>query len=108
MNKYIDHYKVAIQHPDVSGFEMLDMLMVRDRLEAQWNELTLQEQNEVLAADKQLLSQADQFFAALSQVTHFEYERQQRRPEPEQWWWYLDVLVKLPQPFEFDSQPTTA
>jgi hypothetical protein len=105
---YVAHYKVAVQHSDVSGFEMLDMLMVRDQLEARWNRLTLHEQNEILAADRQLLSHADQFFAGLSQVTHLEYERQQRQPEPERWWWYLDVLVKLPQPLEFDSQPTSA
>jgi hypothetical protein len=105
---YVAHYKVAVQHPEVSGFEMLDMLMIRDRLEVQWNRLTLQEQNEVLASDRQLLSHADQFFAALSQVTSFDYERQHRQPGPEQWWWYLDVLVQLPQPSHFDSQPATA
>jgi hypothetical protein len=105
---YVAHYKVAVQHSDVSGFEMLDMLMVRDQLEARWNRLTLHEQNEVLAADRQLLSHADQFFAALSQVTRFDYERKQRQPGPERWWWYLDVLVQLPQSFRFESQPATA
>ena len=32
MNKYLAHYQAAVQHPGVSGFEVLEMLMVRDKL----------------------------------------------------------------------------
>lgn len=32
MNKHLTHYLIATQHPDVSGFEVLDMLITRDHL----------------------------------------------------------------------------
>ena len=97
MNKYLTHYQVAVQHPGVSGFEVLDMLMARDKLLQQLALLTAKEKVQLAVADRALLTHAAEFYAELAQITSLEYERQQRKPAPAQWWWYLDVLLQLPE-----------
>jgi hypothetical protein len=98
MNKYLKHYLVAVQHPEVSGFELLDMLMARDKLLEEWASLTPQQQMQATAADQQLIAHATIVVAELSRLTELSYERQHRKPSPEQWWWYLDVLAHTPMP----------
>ena len=95
MNKYLAHYQVAVQHPGVSGFEVLDMLMVRDKLLAQVAALSAGEQAQLAVADQYLLAHTAEFCAELAQITDLEYERQQRKPTRTQWWWYLDVLLQV-------------
>jgi len=98
MNKYLAHYQVAVRQPGVSGFETLDMLMMRDKLVQQRALLTTEEKVQLAVADQQLLAHAGEFYAELTNITDLEYERQQRKPTPTQWWWYLDVLLQLPDP----------
>ena len=95
MNKYLAHYQVAVQHPGVSGLEVLNMLMVRDKLLAQVETLSAGEQAQLAAADQRLLAHTAEFCAELAQITDLEYERQQRKPTRVQWWWYLDVLLQI-------------
>ncbi|RIK36902.1 MAG: hypothetical protein DCC55_25880 [Chloroflexi bacterium] len=96
MNKYLKHYSIAVQNSNVSGFELLDMLMARDKLFQDWASLSPQERAQVAAADQQLLANAKAFMVELSMVTELSHERQRRGPTPEQWWWYLDVLSNTP------------
>ena len=96
MNKCLKHYLVAVRHPDVSGFELLDMLMARDKLFEEWASLTPQQQVQAVAADQELLAHAATVVAELSRLTDLSYERQRRNPSPKQWWWYLDVLAHTP------------
>ena len=87
---------MAVEHPEVSGFEHLNMLMVRDRLAEQELSLTPDETKRLKAADQRLLEQAADFQAELARITTLENERQHRQPPPQRWWWYLDVLTSLP------------
>jgi hypothetical protein len=48
---------------------------------------------------------ADQFFAELTRFINFADERQRRKPEPNEWWWYLDILVQVPALSERSLQP---
>ena len=105
MNKYLAHYWVAVQHPGVSGFETLDMFMVRDKLLQQLTTLTAEEKVQLAVADRALLAHVAEFYTELTQITSLEYERQQRKPSPAQWWWYLDVLLQLPQASKTLAEP---
>jgi hypothetical protein len=96
MSEYLQRYLVAVEHPDVSGFEHLDMLLLRDKLAQSSSQLTPDQQAKLAAADQRLMSQVAAFHAALSQITDLAHERQQRQPPPEHWWWYLDVLAQPP------------
>lgn len=96
MNASLGHYLVAVAHPDVSAFEHLEMLMIRDRLADQEFSLSKQEKASLADADQRLLTSAAAFYAELARITSLEEERWQRRPTPDRWWWYLDVLSALP------------
>lgn len=98
MNELLKRYTVAVEHPGVSGFEHLEMLMIRDRLADQAASLSPYECKALAQADRQLINQAAAFHAELSRITSLQYERQQRGVSPSHWWWYLDVLVHFPQP----------
>lgn len=98
MNDLLERYTVAVEHPGVSGFEHLEMLMVRDKLAEQETRLRPEEQAQLETADRRLIAQAADFHAELSRITGLEYERRQRGVPSSHWWWYLDVLAHLPQP----------
>lgn len=103
MKSLLKQYQVAVEHPDVSPFEHLEMLMIRDKLEDAGVTLTSGEQTLLADADQRLLKNAAAFYAELARITSLEEERRQRRPTPERWWWYLDVLSALPA--ATDSRP---
>lgn len=96
MNKYLKRYIVAVEYPNVSGFEHLDMLMVRDELAARETELTDAESLQLKQADNQLLLKAKTFHNELASVTDLAIERNHRTPPPDHWWWYLDVITAVP------------
>ena len=96
MNKYLKHYFVAVEHPDVSAFEHREMLLVRDKLAEEESSLSVEQKAQLMAADQRLLEQAALFHAELARITDFKSERQRRQPNAKKWWWYLDVLASLP------------
>ena len=96
MNHYLKLYLVAVEHPEVSGFEQLEMLLVRDQLAEQESLLTAEEKAQLAIADQRLIERANKFYTELARITNLKSERQHRQPDPRQWWWYLDVLTYLP------------
>lgn len=96
MNEFLKQYVVAVEHPEVSAFEHLNMLMIRDKLADLEPSLTFDEKRRLRAADQKLLKHAAVFQAELARITDLEHERQHRQPPPQHWWWYLDVLTSLP------------
>jgi len=96
INKYLKQYLVAVDHPYVSGFEHLDMLMTRDRLAVMESSLNKREKEKLSQVDGRLLAQANVFYMELAKITNLAEERERRRPLPDHWWWYLDVIVTMP------------
>ena len=97
MNELLKRYTIAVEHPNVSGFEHLEMLMIRDKLAEQEARLSAEEREQLAAADHKLIAQAMAFCVELSRITDLVYERQRRNVPPSHWWWYLDVVAHLPQ-----------
>lgn len=96
MNEHLARYLVAVEHPAVSAFEHIDMLMVRDRLVEQESSMSLRDKRRLKGADQRLFEQATAFRSELARITSLEVERQRRQSPPQHWWWYLDVLTALP------------
>jgi hypothetical protein len=96
MNQLLQYYTVAVNHPNVSGFEHLEMPRVRDKLAKIKRTLSPTEKDQLEEADHRLAERANEFYAELARVTDLQYERDQRKTPPSHWWWYLDVLVQAP------------
>ena len=66
MNRLVVHYRVDVQHPEVSGAEHLEMLQIRDRLAELESTLTSEEQNALAEADRVLVERSSAFFRNFS------------------------------------------
>ena len=72
------------------------MLETRSRLYAISAQLSADEKRLLAVADQKLAIQATKFLRELRRFVNLAEERRQRDITPEEWWWYLDVLVQAP------------
>jgi hypothetical protein len=96
-DELIAAYEVDVRFPDVSGMEHLDMLLTRSQIAQVKNHLTAQQLARLAAADRLLLQQAPRFYRAIQQIADLDVWRRDENIPPTHWWWYLDVLVQLPE-----------
>jgi hypothetical protein len=96
MNRLLAHYRVDVQHPEVSGTEHLEMLQIRDRLAELESTLTSEEQNALVEADRVLVERANAFHQELLRFLDLAAYRREHGISAARWWWYLDVISHLP------------
>lgn len=96
MNRLLAHYCVAVQHPEVSGAEHLEMLQLRDQLAVLAPTLTSEEQVALGEADRVLAEHAPVVHHELQRFLDLAAYRRDQEISPERWWWYLDVLQHVP------------
>ncbi len=92
----VNQYATSVRHPDVSGFEILDLLRLRSRLAELETELAPADRAALEAADATFLSNAPILYRHLSEVAALEEFRRGARVRPSHWWWYLDTLLRVP------------
>ncbi len=97
IESWLTQYETDVRFPDVSGMEHLDMLITRSNIAANKNRLTPEQVNRLLVADEALFQNAERFTRAITAVGELAEWRNARVISPEEWWWYLDVLVSVPQ-----------
>jgi hypothetical protein len=88
-------YAVGVQYPEVSGFEVLELLDIRSRLAQLESQLTPDQRAQLEQADQKFLQHVPQFYKSLSAVGSIESLRAQAQVPCSHWWWYLDHLVNL-------------
>jgi hypothetical protein len=88
-----DYISKAIVHPDVSGFEALELLDVRSRLALR--EALLDEADKALLEDlnRQLLQMSGIWLERISEVAGLAEMRRRAHILPSHWWWYLDEIA---------------
>lgn len=96
MNQLLAHYGIAVQHPEVSGAEHLEMLWIRDQLAVLEPLLTAEEQEALGVADATLAAQAPRVQQELQRFVDLAAYRREQDIPPERWWWYLDVVQHVP------------
>jgi hypothetical protein len=96
MNELLKNYLVDVEYPEASGIEHLQMLERRSQLMEIEATLSAAEQQALANADRQLAIKADKFLHELNCFVVLAQERQQRQVSPDEWWWYLDILVRVP------------
>lgn len=92
----IEEYATAVRFPDVSGFEILELLDLRSRIAEVEPELAPTERAALEAADAAFLHHAPTLHRQLSEVADLESLRRDTGVRPSHWWWYLDSLVRVP------------
>jgi hypothetical protein len=85
--------------------EHLDMLLTRSELARGEQHLDVHQLARLTAADQVLLKQALRFYEAIQAIADLETWRREQDTPPAHWWWYLDVLVQLPEPSEPETPP---
>ena len=86
-------FEVALKYPDVSGFEVLELLDVRSRLAELENDLTLSEKTTLERADEKLLDNLRLFYEKIQEIGLLPELRKQAKASPSHWWWYMDKFI---------------
>lgn len=89
----IDYLVEAINHPDVSGFELIEVLDIRSRLAAREPILSDDDKARLEALDRQLLRSADVWVRHISEVADLAQMRKKANVLPSHWWWYIDEIT---------------
>ena len=66
MNKLLEIYNLSLDHPDVSGAEQLELLMIRDKIANVEAEINPVEQKILSDADKKLIANAKLIYQEIS------------------------------------------
>lgn len=86
----LKQYAISLEHPEVSGFELLDLLEMRSALAQVEDDLGGTERQQLEEADVLFLSLAETLYRRIEAVASLAETRQQSKVSPSHWWWYLD------------------
>ena len=89
----MDYISKAIVHPDVSGFEVLELLDIRSRLAARESLLDEPSKARLEELDRQFLEMSSIWLECISQVARLAEMRRRCHVLPSHWWWYLDEIA---------------
>ena len=89
----IQYLAEAMNHPDVSGFELIEILDVRSQLAAREPVLSDDDKKRLETLDRQLLKLADLWVTRISEVADLAEMRKKAHVLPSHWWWYLDEIT---------------
>lgn len=88
----LEQYVEDVRHPDVSGFELLDLLHTRSALATLEAELSPGERRHLEEGDAHLLAAAPVFLPRLTEIAPLPELRRRANVSPSHWWWYIDLL----------------
>jgi hypothetical protein len=88
----MEYLSEVMNHPDVSGFELLEILDIRSQLAAR--ELLLSDADKIRleTLDRRLLRMSDLWVSRVSEVADLAQMRRKAHALPSHWWWYLDEI----------------
>lgn len=89
----IEYLVQALQHSDVSGFEVLEFLDVRSRLAIQEPLLSQDDRCQLEDIDRKLLQACPSWLERILEIGDLVEMRHRARVLPSHWWWYLDEIV---------------
>ena len=89
----IEHLSEAMDHPEVSGFELLEVLDTRSRLATREPLLSDDDRARLEELDRRFFKMADLLLGRISEVADLAEMRQRAHILPSHWWWYLDEIT---------------
>jgi len=89
----MEYISESIEHPNVSGFEALELLDVRSRLASREPLLGEADKARLEDLDRRLLQMAEFLLELISEVAGLSEMRRRSHTLPSHWWWYLDEIT---------------
>ena len=89
----MEYLAESMHHPDVSGFELIEILDIRSQLAAREPVLNDDDKAALETLDRQLLKLADLWLTRISEVADLAQMRKKAHVLPSHWWWYLDEIT---------------
>ncbi len=96
--KWLKNYTVSVKFPNVSGFEILEVLELRSRIAHVEDQLSSDERRELESGDATFLNNIHIFYANIAKIVDLQEVRTKRNVLPSHWWWYLDKLSEHKEP----------
>jgi len=90
----MEYLSEAMDHPDVSGFELLELLDLRSKLASREPLLNEKGKSHLEKLDQRLMKMSDFLFERISEISDLTDMRQRAHILPSHWWWYLDEMSK--------------
>ncbi len=94
VQQLLEHYVKAVQFPEVSGFEILELLDVRSTLATREGELDMAQRVQLEDADSVFLRYARTFYESVAVLGDLEDLRRRAGAPCSHWWWYLEKLAQ--------------
>lgn len=91
--RLLNQYATAVQHPEASGFEVLELLDLRSRMVEREEDLGSTDQARLEEADGLFLHNAPLFFASLTALGDMPGHRRRAHVPCSHWWWYLEKIT---------------
>ncbi|MCF8130156.1 MAG: hypothetical protein K9N10_16720 [Deltaproteobacteria bacterium] len=90
----MEYLSEGMDHLDVSGFELLELLDLRSKLASREPLLSNKGKSRLEKLDQRLMNMADFWLERISEVSDLKDMRQRAHILPSHWWWYLDEITK--------------
>ena len=94
LQRLLERYVNAVRFPEVSGFEVLELLDVRSSLAAQESQLDVKQRALLEEADTVFLRHAPMFYESVTALGDLSDLRRRAAAPCSHWWWYLEKLVQ--------------
>ncbi|RMF86269.1 MAG: hypothetical protein D6736_15555 [Nitrospinota bacterium] len=93
VQQLLEQYVKAVRFPDVSGFEILELLDIRSSLALRESELDEAQQAQLEEADSLFLHHIPLLYERISTLGPLSELRRRAAVPCSHWWWYLEKLV---------------
>jgi hypothetical protein len=94
IQQLLDDYADGVEFPEVSGFEILELLDSRSALAARESELDGGQRARLEQADTLFLRNAPMFYENVTTLGNLSDLRRRAAAPCSHWWWYLEKLVQ--------------
>lgn len=88
-------YETSVGFPQVSGFEILELLDIRSHLALAESNLSATEKEQLEKADEVFLTHAAEFYEQVAEVADIREMRRRAAVPISHWWWHLEKFSRL-------------
>ena len=92
--RLLEYYVKAVQFPEISGFEVLELLDVRSRLATEESELDEAQRAQLEDADSVFLRYTPMLYERVIALGDLAHLRRRAAVPCSHWWWYLEKLAQ--------------